>query len=71
MKFVDIKNWERENHYNHFKQFDYPHFNICANVDITEFYRYIKEKENPFFISILYVTTKTANSIKEFRYRIR
>lgn len=36
-------------------QFDYPHINICANVDITEFYRYIKEKEDPFYISILYI----------------
>lgn len=71
MNFVDIENWERKNHYNNFKQFDYPHINICANVDITEFYRYIKEKEHPFYISILYVVTKTANSIKEFRYRIR
>ncbi len=71
IKFVDIENWERKNHYNHFKQLDYPHFNICANVDITEFYRFIKEKESPFFVSFLYVATKTANSIKEFRYRIR
>ncbi|MBW9157798.1 chloramphenicol acetyltransferase [Clostridium tagluense] len=71
MKFIDIENWERKNHYNYFKQLDYPHFNICGNVDITEFYRFIKEKENPFFISILYVVTKAANSIKEFRYRIR
>ena len=71
MKVIDIENWKRKEHYNYFKQLDYPQFNICANVDITEFYRFIKEKENPFFISMLYVVTKTANSIKEFRYRIR
>jgi len=71
MKIVDIENWERKKHFNYFKQLDYPHFNICGNVDITEFYRYIKENKNPFFISMLYVVTKIANSIKEFRYRIR
>ena len=71
MKFIDIETWNRKNHYSYFKELDYPHFNVCGNVDITEFYRYIKEKEQPFFISILYVATKTANSIKEFRYRIR
>lgn len=71
VKFLDVKSLERKDQYNHFKQFDYPHFNLCANVDITEFYRFIKKKEYPFFISILYATTKTANSIKEFRYRIR
>lgn len=71
MKFIDIENWNRKDHYNYFKQFDYPHFNICGNVDITNFYKYIKENQLPFFISILYAATRTANSIKEFRFRIR
>ncbi len=71
MKFIDIESWKRKDHYNFFKGFDYPHFNICGNVDITKFYSYIKENEIPFFISFLYVTTKAANDIKEFRYRIR
>lgn len=71
MKFVDVENWNRKEHYNYFKKIDYPHFNICANIDITNFYRYIKENKLPFFISILYAVTKTANSIKEFRFRIR
>ncbi|WP_432664169.1 chloramphenicol acetyltransferase [Wukongibacter baidiensis] len=71
MKFIDMENWKRKNHYNHFRKLDYPHFNVCGNLDITNFYKYIKEKEYPFFISILYAVTKTAKSIKEFRYRIR
>lgn len=71
MKFVDIENWKRKNHYNHFKKLDYPHFSVCGNIDITKFHRYIKEKEQPFFISVLYAATKTANNIKEFRYRMR
>ncbi len=71
MKFKDIENWKRKDHYNYFKQLDYPHFSICANLDITNFYRFIKENELPFFISVLYASTKTANSIKEFRFRIR
>lgn len=71
MKFIDIENWKRKDHYNYFKQLDYPHFNICGNLDITNFYKHIKENELPFFISVLYASTKTANSIKEFRFRIR
>jgi len=71
MKFIDIESWKRKDHYNYFKQLSYPHFSICGNVDITRFYSYIKEMGNPFFISMLYVSTKTANSIKEFRFRIR
>lgn len=71
MKFIDIENWKRKDHFNYFKGLNYPHFNICGNLDITKFYRYIKENESPFFISFLYVSTKTANNIKEFRLRIR
>ncbi|NFS94181.1 chloramphenicol acetyltransferase [Clostridium botulinum] len=71
MKLIDIENWKRKDHYNFFRQVDYPHFNICGNTDITKFYKYIKENELPFFISILYASTKTANSIKEFKLRIR
>lgn len=71
MKYIDMENWKRKNHYNFFKELDYPHFNICGNVDITNFYKHIKENELPFFISVLYAATKTANNIKEFKYRIR
>lgn len=71
MKYIDMENWNRKNHFDYFKGLDYPHFNICANVDITEFYKFIKEKGFPFFISFLYAAVRTANSIKEFRYRIR
>lgn len=71
MKYIDIENWKRKDHYNYFKQFDYPHFNICANLDITRFYKYVKGNNLPFFVSLLYTSTKTANSVKEFRYRIR
>ncbi len=71
MKFIDIENWKRKSHYNYFKQLDYPHFNICGNLDITNFYRYIKKTELPFFASVLYASTKTANDIREFRFRIK
>ncbi len=50
---------------------DYPHFNICANLDITEMYNYVKMNNIPFFKAMVYIATKTANEIKEFRYRIR
>ncbi len=71
MKFIDMENWNRKKHFNYFKQLDYPQFSVCGNIDITAFLKFIKEKKEPFFISMLYTAVKTANSIKEFRYRIR
>ena len=71
MKILDLETWDRKNHFNYYKGLDYPHFNICGNIDITEFYKFVKENESSFFIAFLYVAVKTANNIKEFRYRIR
>ncbi len=71
MKYIDLENWKRKDHYNYFKQFSYPQFNICANIDITSFLIHIKENKLPFFVSVVYAASKAANSIKEFRYRIR
>ncbi|WP_139492684.1 chloramphenicol acetyltransferase [Brevibacillus dissolubilis] len=71
MKYIDMENWPRKNHFHFFSELDYPHFNLCANVDITHFLPYIKERNIPFFRGFLYAAVKTANDIKEFRYRIR
>lgn len=71
MKEINIEKWNRKKQYNFFKSLDYPHFNICANIDITEFLNYTKENNEAFFISTLYLVMKATNSIKEFRYRMR
>ncbi|MGB3368843.1 MAG: chloramphenicol acetyltransferase [Acidaminobacteraceae bacterium] len=71
MKEINIENWNRKKHYEFFKNLDYPHFNVCANIDITEFLKYTKSNGEPFFISTLFLVMKSINSIKEFRYRMR
>ncbi|AZR74387.1 chloramphenicol acetyltransferase [Anoxybacter fermentans] len=71
MKYIDLDNWPRKRHFNFFKQMDYPHFSLCANVDLTKIYPFIKENNLSFFKTILYIAVRTANNIKEFRYRIR
>lgn len=71
MREIDMSSWSRRKHFEHFMKLDYPHFNVCANVDITKFKPYIKEKGFSFFVSVLYVAVRAANEVKEFRYRIR
>lgn len=69
-KYIDIESWARKDQYKLFKEMDYPHFNITANVDITKTYSYTKERNLSFFKTMVYITTFVANNIKEFRYRI-
>ena len=50
---------------------DYPQYNISFNIDITELLAEIKKKAFPFNITMIYLSTMSANQIEEFKYRIR
>jgi chloramphenicol O-acetyltransferase type A len=44
---------------------------MCANVDLTHFQPFVKHQGFSITVAIVYLITRTANSIPEFRYRIR
>jgi len=71
MRQINMDHFPRREHFKTFGAFDYPHFNLCANVDLTQFYSYIKEHGISFNIATVYIITKAANAIPEFRYRIQ
>jgi chloramphenicol O-acetyltransferase type A len=71
MRKINPETWPRRQHFEFFSGFDHPHFGLCANVDITAFYPFIKQNNISFSIAIVYLITHTANAIPEFRYRIR
>jgi len=71
MRIIDLKTWPRREHFEVFRTFDHPHFNMCANVDITTFFTFVKLHGLSFNLAIVYILTRTANAISEFRYRIR
>ncbi len=71
MEYIDIENWSRKKHFEFFSQLDYPHFNICFELDITSIYKYVKDRNISIFKALLYFVVRTANEIKQFRYRIR
>jgi chloramphenicol O-acetyltransferase type A len=71
MTEIDITTWPRKKHFKVFNSFDYPHFNLCANVDITSLYTLIKSKGNSLHTTLVYIISRTANDYPEFRWRIR
>jgi chloramphenicol O-acetyltransferase type A len=71
MKIIDLNNWNRSVHYKFFKRMDYPHYNICVNIDITNFLKKVKEQQIPFYYAMIYVATHTLNQVEMFKYRIR
>lgn len=71
MRKIDLQTWSRREHFNFFRAFDHPHFNMSANMDITAFYKAVKERSFSITVAIIYVISRAANAIPEFRYRIR
>jgi chloramphenicol O-acetyltransferase type A len=71
MRAIDMQTWSRREHFKVFSAFDHPHFNMCANVDLTAFHQHIRKREISFTVAIVYVIARAANAIPEFRYRIR
>ncbi|NIR48812.1 chloramphenicol acetyltransferase [candidate division KSB1 bacterium] len=70
-RYLDIESWNRKEQFYFFREYDYPFFNICADVDVTEVLKYCKRQDISFFQATLFLSLKTANEIEPFRYRIR
>ena len=71
MRHINLETWPRRTHFEVFRAWDYPHFNMCANVDLTAFCPFIKQNGISFNVAMVYVLARGANAVPEFRYRIR
>jgi len=71
MRTINKQTWPRRQHFELFSAYGYPHFGMSANVDLTTFYPAVKQRRYSFTITVVYLVTRTANAIPEFRYRIR
>ena len=71
MRHIDLETWPRREHFKVFGAYDYPHFSLCANVDVTALVAFVKQRSISLNVAIIYVLAQAANDIAEFRYRIR
>ena len=68
---LDIDNWHRRHHFEFFKDYELPFFNLCADVDVSKLYEWSKEEGGPsFFLASFYLSLQAANEIAPFRYRL-
>ena len=68
-KIIDQSTWKRAAHCAVFRNCVEPAFCVTLELDITEFYRNIKQEKLPFTFAMIYAVAKCANRIEEFRYR--
>jgi len=71
MRQIDLETWPRREHFEVFNALNHPHFNMCANVDLTTFYPAVKQRGISLTAAIVYVLSRAANAVPEFRYRLR
>lgn len=71
MEYIDIENWKRKGHFDFFHRMDYPQFNICMDINVTNLIKFTKQNELSFYYSMVFVTTSVINMIDDFKYRIR
>ncbi len=71
MRVIDLATWPRRRHFELFRGMDYPHFGLCADVDLSIFRPAVRAKGLSFTITTAYVLARAANEIPDFRLRIR
>jgi chloramphenicol O-acetyltransferase type A len=71
MRKIDMDTWPRREHFEVYRQFDYPHFNLTFAVDVTQFRPWVKQRGDSLTLATTYLLTKVANELAPFRLRIR
>lgn len=72
MRTLDLDSWPRRRHFEFFKGFEQPFFNLCAEVDVTAVREAGRRSGGPsFFVATLWASLVAANEVEELRYRIR
>jgi chloramphenicol O-acetyltransferase type A len=67
---LDLENWNRKEHFAHFKQMEEPFFGATVEIDCTKAYQNAKSLNASFFIYYLHKTLVAVNTIENFKYRI-
>ncbi|OXG05528.1 chloramphenicol O-acetyltransferase type A [Flavobacterium araucananum] len=67
---LDLENWNRKEHFEHFSKMEEPFFGATVEIDCTKAYQTAKSLKASFFIYYLHKTLVAVNTIENFRYRI-
>lgn len=70
--FLDLERWKRRAHFEFYRRFDNPYFNICAPVDVSGARGRASAAGGPSFsLLCLHAALCAANDEECFRYRLR
>lgn len=71
-RWLDLDAWPRREHFEFFRRYEQPFFNICAEVDVAGLVRRCRAPGGPsFFLASLFFSLTAVNEVEELHYRIR
>ena len=68
-KVIDENNWKRTLHCQIFRNSIEPSYCVTFELDISNFLRSVKVRKYSFTLALIFMVSKCANGIEEFRYR--
>lgn len=71
MRKIDLESWPRREHFEVYRKFDFPHFNLTFPVTVTHFRSWVKARGSSLSLATTYLLARVANELSPFRLRIR
>ena len=71
MRIIDKANWARREHFRLYNGLEFPHVNICVQMDVTELWTHRANLDASPTVALVYAITRAANRLPELRQRIR
>lgn len=69
--FIDLGGWKRREHFELYRNFANPFFNVCVELDATEAWRQSRATGGPSFsLATIFLALRAANDVEAMRTRI-
>ena len=68
-KVLEQLSWKRKEHFDFYKQFEQPYFNICCDLNAQALFEFCKKNKMSFYNAYMFLLMKAVNSIEIFRHR--
>ncbi len=69
IEWIDLETWDRKKLFTNYLGADFPYIVITADVDVTKPLAFAKKHGISFNLVMIWLCTKTADSIENYRYR--
>ena len=67
---IDMNTWPRREIYDFFSPISNPFYSVTFTLDVTNLYRYVKERELSFYYGLVYLCTQAVNRVEAFLYTL-